>query len=374
MNNKSFFNDEEIKCLKKFFVLASITKYTLVAIFINIIPLVFMVIDDFIRFENNVPRSALNIFLFSNIAVLVILLIFWAVFYIILKRNLSRNKIWQTILKRIDSEEDINAEVGSLDSSVKALIPSYLLGDLISMSEDTKEIGDTIKTINGITMMVLIIKACSVLIRFIREASKKYNFTLKPTCKIFFVLFIMPAFVITILDVSTTAIDVNNGSKTGNNVFETLKENCKKESYCINITRFGDQITVELEKKPYTYSNLKLDENKKIKSIVTALSYNKNIPKDEIISDANKKIKQVTSLINASNLDCTYDFICQDYQLSDEFINKFYNLSDTDIEGRDTRYESELGNKYSITTHSYIQGDQNSEPTDTLYIVLSIDK
>ena len=96
--------------------------------------------------------------------------------------------------------------------------------------------------------------------------------------------------------------------------------------------------------------------------------------KVDIVEDANKKLSQLTDLISISNVTCAHDFICKEYQLSDEFVNKFYSMSDDDIEGSNTRYDYKLQNLYGITTYAYINGDENSKPTDEISIHFSIER
>ena len=374
MEKKEFFNDEEIKCLRKMFKLASLTKYSLVAIWINFLPLIFLTITDFVRYHNNISRNFLSEYLYSDIIVMAFLLIIWSVFYIILRKNLLNNKIWQNILEKIDNGDNVNTEVENINSDIKSIIPKYLFGDLISSNKNLKEVGNTIKTISGIAVMVLIVKSCSIIMKHIRNISKAYNISLKSNYKFYFILFIIPAFVIVILDITTTLGDIKNGKTINNTIIDSLKENCEQNSYCNSISSYGDEIKIEFNKEPYSYSKLKLDESKKVKSISTNLGYNKNMSKNEIVNDANTKIRQITNLINSSNITCTYNFICQEYQLSNEFINKFYNISDTDVDGYNTRYNYELGNQYSITTYSHIEGDEYSNPTDIIYIHFIIDK
>lgn len=374
MEKKEFFNDEEIKCLRKMFKLASLTKYSLVAIWINFLPLIFLTITDFVRYHNNISSNFLSKYLYSDIIVMAVLLIIWSVFYIILRKNLLNNKIWQNILEKIDNGDNVNTEVENINSDIKSIIPAYLLGDLISLNKDLKEVGNTIKTISGIAVMALIIKSCSIIMKYIRNISKAYNISLKSNYQFYFILFIIPAFVIVILDISTTIGDIKNGKAIKNTIIDSLKDNCEQNSYCNSISSYGDEITIEFNKEPYSYSKLKLDESKKVKSISTYLGYNKSMSKNEIVNDANTKIRQITNLINSSNITCTYNFICQEYQLSNEFINKFYNISDTDVDGYNTRYNYELGNQYSITTYSHIEGDEYSNPTDIIYIHFIIDK
>ena len=374
MEKKEFFNDEEIKCLRKMFKLASLTKYSLVAIWINFLPLIFLTITDFVRYHNNISRNFLSEYLYSDIIVMAFLLIIWSVFYIILRKNLLNNKIWQNILEKIDNGDNVNTEVENINSDIKSIIPKYLFGDLISSNKNLKEVGNTIKTISGIAVMVLIVKSCSIIMKHIRNISKAYNISLKSNYKFYFILFIIPAFVIVILDITTTLGDIKNGKTINNTIIDSLKENCEQNSYCNSISSYGDEIKIEFNKEPYSYSKLKLDESKKVKSISTNLGYNKNMSKNEIVNDANTKIRQITNLINSSNITCTYNFICQEYQLSNEFINKFYNISDTDVDGYNNRYNYELGNQYSITTYSHIEGDEYSNPTDIIYIHFIIDK
>ncbi len=375
MENK-IFNLEEEKCIRKMFKLASLTKYSIIAVLIYFIPLLFLIINDFIKYENNVTRDFLSKNLYSTLIIMVVLLIIWAIAYIILRKNLLNNKIWQNILEKVDNDENVNEKVEDVNANIKSMIPAYLLGDLISLSKDLKEIGNTIKTISGIAVIALVIKSCSIIIKFIKNISKEYNVLLKFNYKLCFIIFIIPSFIIIVLDIASVIKDINNGNNSKNKLIDSLKEKCEQKSYCKSISYgFGHDLKIEFNTEEYTsYSDLKLNENKKIDGISTYMSYNKNTSKEDIVEDVNEKLSQLAELINLSNGTCTYDFVCKEYQLSDEFINKFYNMSDNDIEGSDTRYDYKLQNLYRITTYAYINGDENSKPTDETIIHFSVER
>lgn len=375
MENKNIFNNEEVKCIRKMFKLASLTKYSLIAIWINFVPLIFLIINNFIRFENNVSRNFLGKYLYSAICIMAILLIVWAVVYIILKKNLTNNKIWQNILEKMDNGKIVNTEIEGINSNIKSIIPAYLLGNLISLSKELKKVGNTIKAISSIAVMTLIIKSCSTIMQFIKKISKTYNIPLKFNSKLYFTLFILPAVIIIIFDISSTISDIQNGNNAQNNTINSLKENCEQKSYCNSISSFKDAITIEFNEEPHIYSNLRLNENKKIKSISTYFDYNKNSKKEDIIYDVNTKLEQLNDLINKSNVACEYDFLCKKYQLSNEFIDKFYNMNYDDLEAYDRiEYEYELENKYSANTYVYIKGDEYSNPTDIITIGFILDE
>lgn len=375
MENK-IFNLEEEKCIRKMFKLASLTKYSIIAVLIYFIPLLLFIINDFIRYENNVTGEFLSKKFYSALIIMGVLLIIWAIAYIILKKNLLNNKIWQNILEKVDNGENVNEKVEDINANIKSMIPAYLLGDLISLSKDLKEIGNTIKTISGIAVIALVIKSCSIIIRVIKNISKVYNVSLKFNYKLCFIIFIIPSFIIIVLDIASVIKDINNGNNLKNKLIDSLKETCEQKSYCKSISYgFGHDLKIEFNNEEYrSYSDLKLNENKKIDGISTYISYSKNTSKEDIVEDVNKKLSQLTELINLSNGTCTYDFVCKEYQLSDEFINKFYNMSDNDIEGSDTRYYYKLQNLYMITTYAYIKTDENSKPTDEILIHFSVER
>lgn len=85
MENK-IFNLEEEKCIRKMFKLASLTKYSIIAVLIYFIPLLLFIINDFIRYENNVTGEFLSKKFYSALIIMGVLLIIWAIAYIILKK------------------------------------------------------------------------------------------------------------------------------------------------------------------------------------------------------------------------------------------------------------------------------------------------
>lgn len=377
MENNKLLNYEEIKCLKSMYKYAALAKYTLIAVCISCLLLVVPVITDFIKFYYNVARSPLTCVIALTI-VIAILLVIWAIFFVILKNNILKNKTWYNILEKFSDENNLNSELKKIDSNINSSLAVYFLGDLVSLSEHLKEAGNTIKTIGDIAMIYSIIKLCSVILDFIETVSKTYNIKLKFNAKLCFILCVLSSLIISIYEIVLTANVVILGNTKKEEIINKLNKNCEQTSYYKlddNYSIDGDDIiTLRFnEKNSRIYIDIMLDENKDIQDISVDFYYNESVSKQEIINNINVKLKQLNDLLKMSEINGKYSFLSEKYELSENFINKFMNINDTNL-GIENRINDEYGleNSYTARTFAYLTDDIDNNPTGEILICFEI--
>lgn len=366
------FDSKEIKFIKKMFWLATCIKYLIVALIINFLPLLLFCVNDFIKFENNVSRDQTIIYIYIVMFIESILLITWAICYIILRKNLNSD-LWQNILKKLGNNQ-INSDMAITNYHITSTISTYLIGDLISKCEKLENFGNALKNVSGIVVMFLIIKSCSLIIDFCKSVFKIYNIKLKSNNKFILTILVLPALVISIVNFVLTLNGVVSNNKHNSNMINLLKKNCVEKKYCSSVTLSKNNNTINFREGENVSVLLKLN-NKGIEEIALYFDYNKNILKEDIIYDANEKLSQLFDLINLSNIKCAYNFLCKKYQLSEDFVNKFSKLNDSNMNiETSVSDEYQLENKYIVKTFAYITDDGNGNPTDTILMSFALKK
>lgn len=379
MENNRLLNDEEIKCLKNMHNYAALAKCTLIAICMGGVLAFVTAITDAVRFLKNVERTPIA-YIIPFIVIIAILLVVFAVFFTILRSNVSKNKIWNNILDKFSDENNLNTELDKNNSDMKASVSVYLSGNLITLSDKLKEVGDALEAVGSIGVMFSMMKYCSTVLSFTKEISKAYNIKLGFNVKLCLVLCILPSLIVTAYEVGETAGIVIFEKDQRQAIIDRLNENCEQTSYyelSNDYTLYKDKIIFQFydenDENNFIWSDIKFDENNDITKLEARFHYNSSMPKQEIIDNVNMKLSQLNDLLTMSEMSYKYDFLGEKYELSEDFVNKFIDMNDTNL-GIENRIEDEYGleRPYTVKTYAYVDEIDN-KPTGKVYICFDIE-
>lgn len=375
MENNRLLNYEEVKCIKSMYKYAALAKYTLIALFISFLLVFLPAITNLVRSHYNVASNPLTGI--KVVVVITILAIIWVIFFLILKNNILKNKTWSNILEKFSDENNLNTELKKTNSNINSSLSVYFLGNIVSLSDKLQKTGNTIKTIGSIAMIYLIIEYCSIVLDFTKTISKIYNIRLEFNEKLCFILCVLPSLIVLISEVASTANVVSFENARKEEIINRLNKNCEQTSYYKLVdtySMYGDQITLRFDdKNAHIYSDIGFDENKDIQNISVSFNYDKSVSKQEIINNINVKLKQLNDLLKMSEINFKYSFLGEKYELSENFINKFININDTNL-GIENRINDEYGleNSYTVHTFAYLKDDIDNNPTGEVYICFEI--
>lgn len=366
MDNKKL-NEIEINYLKKIFKLASITKYSMIFVWVSFIPTVVLIITDFITAQYNASRDNTLPFLIANIVVIGIFLLIWCISFIKLKRNILKNDTWKSIIEKTSKNTKIDNNLQQTEIGIDIAVPTYLLGNLIEKSEKLNELGNEIKIVSGMSLVFLVIHYSNLVVDFGKNLFKVYNISYKPLDKIYITLFSIPTYLMIIIIIVFTTININESKKNLGTIINSLNNNCDTSNYCDHIELdYNEVINIYQRNNNSTYSNIKLrlNEQQEIEEYSASFNFDKDLSKDKIIEYVNLSLKESDKLISDSSIECKNTYLCQNHQLINEFVDEFM-LSDT----YELNKEYELYDNYimNITT-----GYMNDGFDDVIYISLNI--
>lgn len=379
MENNRLLNDEEIKCLKNMHNYAALAKCTLIAMWTGCLLFFVVPITDAVRFLKNVERTPVGYFI-PFVVIIAILLVVFAVFFTMLRSNLSNNKIWHNILDKFGDENNLNTELDKNNSDMKASVSVYLSGNLITLSDKLKEVGDALEAVGSIGVIFSMMKYCSTVLSFTKAISKAYNIKLGFNVKLCLVLCILPSLIVTVYESAETAGVVSLKKDQRQAIISRLNENCEQTSYyelSNDYTLYKDKIILQFydenDENNFIWSHIEFDENDDITKMAVSIHYNSSMSKQEIIDNVNMKLSQLNDLLTMSEMSYKYDFLGEKYELSEAFVNKFIDMNDTNL-GIENRIEDEYGleKPYTVKTYAYVDEIDN-KPTGKIYIRLEID-